>query len=123
MESENRQEFDATLATFRRPHYEIIPTGDVYDGAEEVSGYYRDSRATFPDQRNEIIAVHHADDGVIVEFDLLGTFEGPLRGIPPTGRSFRTRMIALFLFEEDDDLISCERVYFDSGDMLRQLTG
>ena len=26
-------------------------------------------------------------------------------------------------FKEGDDLISCERVYFDSGDMLRQLTG
>jgi hypothetical protein len=28
-------------------------------------------------------------------------------------------MIALFLF--DGDLISCERVYFDSGTILRQL--
>jgi hypothetical protein len=31
-------------------------------------------------------------------------------------------MIALFLFDQDDDLISCERVYFDSAGMLRQLT-
>jgi steroid delta-isomerase-like uncharacterized protein len=122
MESENRQDFAATLATFRRPRYEIIPTGDVYDGVDEVSGYYRESRTTFPDQRNEIRAVHHAEDGVIVEFDLLGTFTGALRGIPPTGRTFRTPMVALFLFDDGDDMISCERVYFDTGGMLRQLT-
>ena len=39
------------------------------------------SRATFPDQRNEVRAMHHADDAVIVEFDLLGTQRGPLLGI------------------------------------------
>ena len=40
-------------------------------------------------------------------------------GRPPTGEDFRCRMVALFLF--DGDLISCERVYFDSGTILRQL--
>jgi hypothetical protein len=37
MESENRHEFDATMATFGHPRYEIVPTGDVYDGEEEVA--------------------------------------------------------------------------------------
>ena len=35
MESENRHEFDVTLATFAHPRYEIVPTGDVYDGENE----------------------------------------------------------------------------------------
>jgi steroid delta-isomerase-like uncharacterized protein len=119
MESENRHDFDATIATFAHPHYELIATGEVYDGEEAVRGYYARTRATFPDQRNEVLAVHHADDGVIVEFDLLGTDRGGLLGRPATGKEFRCRMVALFLF--DGDLISCERVYFDSGTILRQL--
>ena len=119
MESENRHDFDATIATFTRPYYELVGTGEVYDGEDEVRGYYARTRSTFPDQRNEVIAMHHADDGVIVEFDLLGTDDGGLAGRPATGRTFRCRMIALFLF--DGDLISCERVYFDSGTILRQL--
>lgn len=119
MESENRHDFDATIATFTHPHYELIATGEVYDGAEQVRRYYARTRATFPDQRNEVIAMHHADDGVIVEFDLLGTDEGGLAGRPASGQAFRCRMIALFLFE--GELISCERVYFDSGTILRQL--
>jgi predicted ester cyclase len=81
--------------------------------------YYGRTRTAFPDQRNENAVLYHADDAVIVEFDLLGTFEGELRGIPPTGRSFRARMVALFLFE--GDRITCERVYFDQATIAQQL--
>ncbi len=119
MDSENRQDFEATMATFAHPRYELIATGEVHDGADAVRAYYASSRTAFADQRNEVIAIHHADDGVFVEFDLLGTHTGELAGIEPTGREFRCRMVALFLF--DGDRINCERVYFDSGTILRQL--
>jgi steroid delta-isomerase-like uncharacterized protein len=119
MESENHHDFDTTVATFDRPRYEIVATGDVYDGEQEVRRYFAETRTAFPDQRNELIALHHAQDAVIAEFDLLGTHLGPLRSLPPTGRSFRCRMAAFFLFE--GDRITCERVYFDQTTILRQL--
>jgi steroid delta-isomerase-like uncharacterized protein len=119
MESENRHDFDTTIATFDHPRYELVPTGDVFDGEEEVRAYFAESRTAFPDQRNEVIALHHADDAVIVEFDLLGTHLGRLRALPPTGRSFRCRMTAYFLFE--GDRLLCERVYFDQLTIMRQL--
>ena len=121
MESENVHDFDTTLDTFSHPRYEIIPTGDVYDGPEEVMAYFAESRAAFPDQRNELIEMHHADDAVIVEFDLKGTHLGPLRGIPATGRAFTCRTLAIFEFEGEG--IVCERVYFDTGTILRQIMG
>ena len=119
MDSENRQAFDVTLATFAHPRYELMATGEVYDGAEEVARYYAASRAAFPDQRNTVRRVHHADDAVIVEFDLMGTHAGPFRGIAPTGRSFTCPMVALFLFA--GERIVCERVYFDAATILGQL--
>ena len=119
MESENVHDFDTTIGTFAHPRYEIIPTGDVYDGEEEVRAYFAETRTAFPDQRNELIGLHHADDTVIAEFDLLGTHLGPLRALPPTGRSFRCRMTAFFVFE--GDRIVCERVYFDQATIMRQL--
>jgi steroid delta-isomerase-like uncharacterized protein len=119
MESENRHEFDVTLATFDHPRYELIATGDVYDGPEEVARYFEETRTAFPDQRNELIALHHTDDAVIVEANLYGTHDGPLRSLPPTGRKFEMRFCAMFVFEEDR--LVCERVYFDSGTVLRQL--
>lgn len=120
MDSENRHEYDATMATFEHPRYEIIATGEVFDGEEAVRAYFLETRTAFPDQRNEPIALHHSDDAVIAEFKLLGTHSGSLRGLPPTGRSFACRMTAFFIFEGDDRLV-CERVYFDAGTILRQL--
>ena len=120
MESENRHEFDVTMGTFEHPRYEIIPTGVVHDGPVEVAAYFRDSRAAFPDQRNELISLRHADDAVIVEFWLRGTHKGPLMGIQPTGKTFECQMTAFFIF--DEDRLVCERVYFDSATILRQLT-
>ena len=120
MDSENRHEYDATIDTFHHPRYELIGTGQVYDGLEEVARYFEETRTAFPDQTNELIALHHADDAVLVEADLRGTHDGPLRGLPPTGRKFEMRFLAIFLFDGDDKLV-CERVYFDSNTILRQL--
>ena len=119
MESENEHDFDTTIGTFGHPRYELVATGDVYDGEEAVRAYFAESRTAFPDQRNELVALHHADDAVIVEFDLLGTHLGPLRALPPTGRAIRCRMSAHFVFEGDQ--LVCERVYFDQLSILQQL--
>jgi len=120
MESENRLDFEATLATFTHPRYELIPTGQIHDGATAVMDYFHESRRAFPDQRNELIGMHHAEDAVIVEFWLLGTHRGALFGIEPTGKAFRCRMVAVYVFEGRG--LVCERVYFDSATILRQLT-
>ena len=119
METENRHEYEATIETFDHPRYELVGTGDVYDGREEVARYFEETRTAFPDQRNELLALHHADDAVLVEAVVRGTHTGPLRSLPPTGRSFELPILAVFMFEGDG--LVCERVYFDSATMLQQL--
>jgi ketosteroid isomerase-like protein len=114
MASENSQDFDTTIGTFAHPRYELVPTGEVFEGEAAVREYYRASRAATPDQRNELISLHTTEDAVIAEFWL--------RGAPvnrPDGRSFECRMIAVFEFEEDR--IMCERVYWDRQTIREQL--
>ncbi len=120
MDTEVTQQFDRTLATFNgHPRYEIMPTGQVFDGDDEVMGYYRLTRTAFPDQRHDNVRYHVTDDTVIVEFDLLGTNLGEFYGLPPTGKSFRVPIIAVFFF--DGDRIVNERVYFDSASLVTQI--
>jgi len=119
---EVRHDWDDVLSTFPHPYYELIPIMTVHDGDRDVRAYYRDTRVAFPDQDHEIIALRHSDDAVVVEFWLMGTHLGPLGAIPPTGSRFRVRMTAFFIFDEDETLV-CERVYFDSISMMRQLIG
>jgi steroid delta-isomerase-like uncharacterized protein len=118
-ESETAQEFDVTLSTFDHPRYEVIATNSVYDGADEVMGYYTMTRTAFPDQRHDNVRLHHTDDAVIAEFDLLGTHLGELMGIPPTGKTFRCPVIAIFFF--DGEKIAIERIYFDTMTIMSQL--
>lgn len=119
--SEIDHDWDACLATFRDvPRYEIVPTGQIHEGAEQVVEYHRNQRTAFPDQRHEHVRMHVADDDTIIsEFDLLGTNTGEFMGLPPTGRAFRVAVIAVFTF--DGDRITNERVYLDSASLLRQI--
>jgi hypothetical protein len=56
-----------------------------------------------PDQDHEIIALRHSADAVIVEFWLMGTHRGYLGKVPET--------------------LVCERIYFDTLTMIKQLLG
>lgn len=125
MALEITHDWDGVIATFEHPRYELYGTGVVFDGEEAVRRYFDASRTPFPDQGNEIIAISHADDTVLVEFWLTGTHTGPLKigdAIhEPTGKSFRMRMAASFEFGPGSDKIVCERPYFDASQIAQQL--
>ena len=119
---EVRHAWDDVLSTFPHPRYELIPQMVVHDGDEAVRGYYNYTRTAFPDQDHEIIALRHSADAVIVEFWLMGTHRGYLGKVPPTGSRFRVRMTAYFVFDDTETLV-CERIYFDTLTMIKQLLG
>jgi predicted ester cyclase len=125
MRLEVEGDFEAVLATFEHPRYELFGSGAVFDGREEVMAYFTRSRTPFPDQGNELISLRHSDDAVIIEMWLTGTHLGPLRigsrTIPPTGKAFRIRMAAIFEFAPGSDKIICERPYFDPTAIWAQL--
>jgi predicted ester cyclase len=125
MRLEITHEWEAVLAAFEHPHYDINDGQAVFDGREEVMRYFTASRVPFPDQGNEVISMAIDGDKVLVEFWLTGTHLGPLRRgdkvIAPTGKSFRVRMMASFEFKPDSDKIICERPYIDTGAIDRAL--
>lgn len=117
MALECTQDWDGVINTFEHPRYEMYGNGAVYDGEEQVRAYFQSSRQAFPDQANEIISIAADDerDTVLVEFFLLGTHLGEFKvrekTYPPTGRSFRVRLAATFLFGPGSAKIICERPY------------
>ena len=125
MALECTHEWDAVIDTFQHPRYEMHATGAVFDGEEEVRGYFDASRESFPDLANEIIAIAAADDTVLVEFWLSGTHLGNLKAngkiFPPTGRKIRVRMGTTLEFAKDSDKIICERPYSAPDAKLRAL--
>ena len=125
MRLEITHEWEAVLATFEHPHYDINDGQAVFDGRDAVLRYFTQSRIPFSDQGNEVIAMAADGDKVLVEFWLTGTHLGPLRRgsklIEPTGKSFRVRMMASFEFKPGSEKIVCERPYIDTGAIDRAL--
>ena len=125
MRLEIEHDWDAVIATFAHPRYELYGSGAVFDGEAAVRAYFAASRTPFPDQGNEVIAIAHTGDTVLVELWLTGTHLGPLkladRTVEPTGRAFRVRVAASSEFEPGTARIVCERPYFDQGAVARAL--
>ena len=119
VDAENRRDGVAALGTFDHPRYEIIATGEVFDGADQVGAMYDEIYEGFPDFTAVIERTHHADDTVVLEGTITGSHLGVYRGLPATGRSIRLPICGVFVFEEDR--LQCERVYYDAGTLLRQL--
>ena len=120
MESENRHDFDTTMGDVRPPalrdHRDRRRARRRGGGGALLRG---DARGVpRPAQRADRAAPRRRRGDRRVRPARARTW-GRCRGLPPTGREFTCRMVALFLFEEDR--LVCERVYFDSATILRQL--
>ncbi len=115
----NAGEIDALLDTFAEPRVELIPSGRVLNGRDEVRAYLEDRHVSFPDLHVEPVALHHADDAVVAEFTMTGTHRGDFHGIEATGRRFRIRGCSIYLFT--GDRIGTQRLYYDAGTIARQL--
>jgi steroid delta-isomerase-like uncharacterized protein len=117
--AETAHDLDAVIATFHHPRYEIVPTGEVFDGEEAVRRYHGANFSGIPDLTVEPIAQHHGDEAVAEEAWVSGTHLGTYHGLPPTGRFVRLRVCGIYVFEEDR--LVCERVYYDLLTVLRGL--
>ena len=112
MESENRHEFDVTMETFDHPRYELIATGDVFDGPEEVDALLRGDphRLPRPAQRADRPPPRRRRGDR--RGDAVRDPRGPVpRAARRPAASSRCGSAPMFVFEEDR--LVCERVYFD----------
>ncbi|MEJ5254068.1 MAG: ester cyclase [Acidimicrobiales bacterium] len=119
LEIERTGELDRLQEVFPHPRYELIGNNRVYDGLAVCTRYLRERRIAFPDYAAELIALYHADDAVIAEAWVTGTHLGRIEDFDPTGKGFRFRAAAFFLF--DGEILTCFRNYFDHATIARQL--
>jgi steroid delta-isomerase-like uncharacterized protein len=119
MTAENAHEFARCIDTFHHARYEIIPTGEVWDGVEGVNTLLLENKTAFPDFKFVPESIQYADDAVYVEGRFTGTHLGSWRGLPATGRRVDFPVMVVFLFE--GERLMCERTYFDINTGLRQI--
>lgn len=119
MTAENAYDFERCIGAFAHPRYEIVATGEIWDGHDGVADLLQQNITGFPDFHFDPEVFHDGDDAVIVEGRFTGTHQGTWKGIPPTGKRIDLPLIIVFVF--DGGRMVCERTYFDILTVLRQL--
>ena len=121
MEAEDRQDLEATLATFTEDCYYRVPgLGIELRGKAEIRRWYEDLFAAIPDFRNSDEHYWEAEGQVFYGAYMEGTHLGTWHGWAPTGRSFRSAMLVRIPIAPDG-LMEAEIVYNDSADVFMQL--
>ena len=121
MAAEDRQDLDATLATFTDDCWYGVPgLGIELHGKAEIRRWYEDLFAAIPDFRNSDERYWEAGDQIFFAAYMEGTHLGTWHGWPATGRRFRSPMLVRIPIAADG-LMEAEVVYNDSADVFMQL--
>lgn len=90
---------DEILAVDFVRHSQATPDVNVTN-REEFKQFYRDTAATFPDQRVTIDAMAAEGDRVAFYGKFAGTQEGPMGPFPPSGKRLEVEMGGMFRIQD-----------------------
>jgi steroid delta-isomerase-like uncharacterized protein len=121
MAAEDRQDIEATVATFTENCYYRVPgLGIELRGRDEIRRWYRETFEAVPDFRNSDERYYESEGSIFFEANIEGTHLGTWAGWPPTGRKFKVPILVRIPIA-DDGLLEAEIVYFDNAGLFMQL--
>jgi predicted ester cyclase len=114
--AEDRRDIDGLIATLApRCVYEMIPTGQRWEGHEGARAFYTELFAAFPDNRFQLTDIVVGPQGVFEVATLTGTNEGPWGGAPASGLPVSLQVLILFPWDPATERFTGERIWFDRG--------
>jgi predicted ester cyclase len=114
--AEDARDIDGLVATLApNSVYELVPTGQRWDGHEGARDFYTDLFAAFPDNRFELTDMVVGPQGVFEAARLTGTNLGPWGGVPASGLPVALEVLILFPWDPVPRLFLGEKIWFDRG--------
>jgi predicted ester cyclase len=112
--AEDRRDVAGLLATLSPDCvYEVVPTGQRWEGHAGATDFYRSFLAAFPDVKFNLLDIVIGPQGVIEVAEMNGTHQGAWAGMEPTGRAVRLQVIIHFPWDPASQKFAGEKVYFD----------
>jgi len=116
--AEDRRDVDGLIATLTEDCvYELVATGQRWEGHPGAREFYRTLFDAFPDNRFDLTDIVIGPQGVMEVATLTATHRGPFAGLPPSGRPVRLRVVIHFPWDPDAELFTGERIYLDRGQL------
>ena len=120
--AEDRRDLQGLIDTLAEDCvYEIVPTGERWEGHDGARAFYTTFLGAFPDVTFELTDIVIGPQGVIEVADMTGTHQGPWAGLAPTGRPVRLQIIIHFPWDPAAGKFAGEKVYFDRAALSSQL--
>ena len=114
--AEDRRDIDGLIATLAADCvYEIVPTGQRWEGHDGARRFYTELFGAFPDNRFALTEIVIGPQGVFEVATLTGTNQGPWAGAPPSGLPVALQVLILFPWDPAANRFSGERIWFDRG--------
>jgi predicted ester cyclase len=101
--------------------YEIVPTGQRWEGHDGARRFYTEFLGGFPDVKFAMRDIVIGPQGVFEVTEMTGTHRGPWAGRAPTGKSARLLIIIHFPWDPGVEKFAGERIYFDRAALQAQL--
>ena len=95
--------------------YEIMPTGQRWEGHAGARAFYTELFAAFPDNRFALTDIVVGPQGVFEAARLTGTNLGPWAGTPASGLPVSLDVLILFPWDPGTKRFLGERIWFDRG--------
>src|SRR5947209_2264064 len=76
--------------------YEVVPTGQRWEGHAGARAFYESFLTAFPDVKFRLLDIVIGPQGVMEVAELTGTHRGPWAGMAPTGEAVRLEVILAF---------------------------
>ena len=114
--AEDRRDIPGLIATLAPDCvYEIVPTGQRWDGHDGARAFYTDLFAAFPDNRFALSEIVVGPQGVFEVATLTGTNRGPWASVPASGLPVSLEVLILFPWDPATERFLGERIWFDRG--------
>ena len=116
--AEDKRDLDGLIATLTPDCvYEVVPTGQRWEGHDGARAFYTSLLGAFPDAHFALQNIVVGPQGVFEVARLTGTHQGVWAGIAPTGRPVALTVLIYFPWNPEQRLFEGEKVFFDRGEM------
>jgi predicted ester cyclase len=112
--AEDRRDIDGLIATLAPTcAYEVVVTGQRWQGHDGARRFYEELFAAFPDNAFALSEIVIGPQGVFEVATLTGTNQGPWAGMPGSGLAVSLEVLILFPWDPATERFAGERIWFD----------
>ncbi len=114
--AEDARDIDGLIATLSEDCvYEIVPTGQRWEGHDGARAFYTELFTAFPDNAFALSEIVIGPQGTFEVATLTGTNLGPWAGVAPSGLAVALEVLILFPWDPATQRFTGERIWFDRG--------